>query len=60
VRSCRDGVLALDPLRFPGAASSAPDSGPASLRGTMSRNDAFTLLMLGRNLERADMTSQYH
>jgi uncharacterized alpha-E superfamily protein len=28
------------------------------LEGTMSRNDAFTLLMLGRNLERADMTSR--
>lgn len=26
--------------------------------GAMSRNDAFTLLMLGRNLERADMTSR--
>jgi uncharacterized alpha-E superfamily protein len=29
-----------------------------ALEGTMSRNDAFTLLMLGRNLERADMTSR--
>jgi uncharacterized alpha-E superfamily protein len=29
-----------------------------TLEGTMSRNDAFTLLMLGRNLERADMTSR--
>jgi uncharacterized alpha-E superfamily protein len=28
------------------------------LEGTMSRNDAFTLLTLGRNLERADMTSR--
>jgi uncharacterized alpha-E superfamily protein len=28
------------------------------LEGTMSRSDAFTLLMLGRNLERADMTSR--
>jgi uncharacterized alpha-E superfamily protein len=28
------------------------------LEGTMSRNDAFTFLMLGRNLERADMTSR--
>jgi uncharacterized alpha-E superfamily protein len=28
------------------------------LEGTMSRNDAFTLLMLGRHLERADMTSR--
>jgi uncharacterized alpha-E superfamily protein len=28
------------------------------LEGTMSRNDAFTLLQLGRNLERADMTSR--
>lgn len=28
------------------------------LEGTMSRNDAYTLLMLGRNLERADMTSR--
>jgi uncharacterized alpha-E superfamily protein len=28
------------------------------LEGTMSRHDAFTLLMLGRNLERADMTSR--
>ncbi len=28
------------------------------LEGAMSRNDAFTLLMLGRNLERADMTSR--
>ena len=26
--------------------------------GAMSRNDAFTFLMLGRNLERADMTSR--
>jgi uncharacterized alpha-E superfamily protein len=26
--------------------------------GTMSRSDAYTLLMLGRNLERADMTSR--
>jgi len=28
------------------------------LDGTMSRSDAFTLMMLGRNLERADMTSR--
>lgn len=28
------------------------------LEGTMSRSDAFTLMMLGRNLERADMTSR--
>jgi len=28
------------------------------LEGTMSRNHAFTFLMLGRNLERADMTSR--
>jgi uncharacterized alpha-E superfamily protein len=28
------------------------------LEGTMSRSDAFTLLMLGRYLERADMTSR--
>jgi uncharacterized alpha-E superfamily protein len=28
------------------------------LEGTMSRNDAFTLMMLGRNLERTDMTSR--
>jgi uncharacterized alpha-E superfamily protein len=28
------------------------------LEGTMSRSDAYTLLMLGRNLERADMTSR--
>jgi uncharacterized alpha-E superfamily protein len=28
------------------------------LEGTMSRNDAFTLLTLGRNLERTDMTSR--
>jgi uncharacterized alpha-E superfamily protein len=28
------------------------------LEGTMSRNDAFTIMMLGRNLERADMTSR--
>jgi uncharacterized alpha-E superfamily protein len=28
------------------------------LEGTMSRNDAYTLMMLGRNLERADMTSR--
>lgn len=28
------------------------------VEGTMSRNDAFTLLLLGRNLERADMTSR--
>ena len=28
------------------------------LEGTMSRSDAFTLLMLGRNLERTDMTSR--
>jgi uncharacterized alpha-E superfamily protein len=28
------------------------------LEGTMSRNDAYILLMLGRNLERADMTSR--
>jgi uncharacterized alpha-E superfamily protein len=29
-----------------------------SLEGTMNRNDAFTFLMLGRNLERTDMTSR--
>ena len=29
-----------------------------ALEGTMSRNDAYTFLMLGRNLERADMTSR--
>ena len=28
------------------------------LEGTMSRNDAFTIMTLGRNLERADMTSR--
>jgi uncharacterized alpha-E superfamily protein len=28
------------------------------LEGTMSRNDAFTIMLLGRNLERADMTSR--
>jgi uncharacterized alpha-E superfamily protein len=28
------------------------------LEGTMSRNDAHTFMMLGRNLERADMTSR--
>jgi uncharacterized alpha-E superfamily protein len=28
------------------------------LEGTMNRNDAYTFLMLGRNLERADMTSR--
>jgi len=28
------------------------------LEGTMNRNDVFTFLMLGRNLERADMTSR--
>jgi uncharacterized alpha-E superfamily protein len=28
------------------------------LEGTMNRNDAYTLLRLGRNLERADMTSR--
>jgi uncharacterized alpha-E superfamily protein len=28
------------------------------LEGTMSRNDGYTLMMLGRNLERADMTSR--
>jgi len=28
------------------------------LDGTMSRTDAYTFLMLGRNLERADMTSR--
>ncbi|HUN26019.1 MAG TPA: alpha-E domain-containing protein [Steroidobacteraceae bacterium] len=28
------------------------------LEGTMSRNDAYTFVMLGRNLERADMTSR--
>ena len=28
------------------------------LEGTMSRNDAYTFMMLGRNLERADMTSR--
>jgi uncharacterized alpha-E superfamily protein len=29
-----------------------------ALEGTMNRNDAYTFLMLGRNLERADMTSR--
>jgi uncharacterized alpha-E superfamily protein len=29
-----------------------------SLEGTMNRNDAYTFLMLGRNVERADMTSR--
>jgi len=29
-----------------------------ALEGTMNRNDAFTFLMLGRNIERADMTSR--
>jgi uncharacterized alpha-E superfamily protein len=29
-----------------------------ALEGTMSRNDAYTFLMLGRNVERADMTSR--
>jgi len=29
-----------------------------SLEGTLNRNDAYTFLMLGRNLERADMTSR--
>ena len=28
------------------------------LEGTMNRNDAFTFLLLGRNIERADMTSR--
>jgi uncharacterized alpha-E superfamily protein len=28
------------------------------LEGTMNRNDAYTFLMIGRNLERADMTSR--
>jgi uncharacterized alpha-E superfamily protein len=28
------------------------------LEGTMTRNDAYTFVMLGRNLERADMTSR--
>jgi uncharacterized alpha-E superfamily protein len=28
------------------------------LEGTMNRNDAYTFMMLGRNLERADMTSR--
>ncbi len=28
------------------------------LEGTMSRNDAYTFMMVGRNLERADMTSR--
>lgn len=28
------------------------------LEGTMSRNDAYTFMMLGRNLERADMSSR--
>jgi uncharacterized alpha-E superfamily protein len=28
------------------------------LEGTMNRNDAYTFLMLGRNVERADMTSR--
>jgi len=29
-----------------------------ALEGTMNRNDAYTFLMLGRNVERADMTSR--
>ncbi|HUI59030.1 MAG TPA: alpha-E domain-containing protein [Steroidobacteraceae bacterium] len=29
-----------------------------ALEGTMNRNDAFTFLMLGRNIERSDMTSR--
>ncbi|HKT74232.1 MAG TPA: alpha-E domain-containing protein [Steroidobacteraceae bacterium] len=29
-----------------------------ALEGTMNRNDGYTFLMLGRNLERADMTSR--
>ena len=29
-----------------------------ALEGTLNRNDAYTFLMLGRNLERADMTSR--
>ncbi len=29
-----------------------------AIEGTMNRNDAYTFLMLGRNLERADMTSR--
>lgn len=29
-----------------------------ALEGTMNRNDAYTFLLLGRNLERADMTSR--
>src|SRR5262249_15056527 len=29
-----------------------------ALEGTMNRNDAYTFMMLGRNLERADMTSR--
>jgi uncharacterized alpha-E superfamily protein len=29
-----------------------------AFEGTMNRNDAYTFLMLGRNLERADMTSR--
>jgi uncharacterized alpha-E superfamily protein len=29
-----------------------------ALEGTMNRNDAYTFLMLGRNIERADMTSR--
>jgi len=29
-----------------------------SFEGTMNRNDAYTFLMLGRNVERADMTSR--
>lgn len=29
-----------------------------AIEGTMNRNDAYTFLMIGRNLERADMTSR--